>query len=101
MEWHYKNIKIFVECDGYFYFTYNNKTDYAYSLIEAKAKIDSVTKNYYNFTKQDLSKMFKKLDEREKDFVNNLMCELRRHEDNAYCEMGISEDMMFDFEIYE
>lgn len=97
MEWTYKNITIRVESDGNFYFSHKGESDCASTLAHAKEKINRLTAEYYFFTEKDLSKMFKKLDTREKDFVNNLMEELKRHEDNAYCSIGFSEDMPFDW----
>ena len=95
MKWNYKNIIIEVQEDGRFYFTFNGKTKCWDSLSEAKNHIDSLTKEYYEFKKEDLDKLCKKLDKRESEFVRNLIKELNCHRDNAYCEIGISEDFLF------
>lgn len=97
MEWEYKNITISVCSDGIFYFNHKGKGDCANTLIDAKRKIDVLTEGYYNFTEKDISRMLKKLDEREKDFVTSLINELNRHSSNAYCEIGISDEMLFRF----
>ena len=97
MEWKYKNITITIGSDGIFYFTYKGKENCADTLIDAKRKIDTLTEDYYNFTVVDVNRMLNKLDDREKDFVNSLIEELKRHEFNAYCEIGISDDMLFIF----
>ena len=101
MEWTHKNVKIEICGDGYFYFTHNGKTIKSNTLSEARYKIDDVTKKYYTFTKADFIKMFKKLDDREQDLIKNLIDELDRHSDNAYCEIGISNDFLFSYENYE
>ena len=100
MEWTYKNIKISICEDGYFYFTHNGKTINSDTLSEARYKIDDVTEKYYKFTKVDFTKMFKKLDVREQDFVKSLIDELNIHSNNAYCEIGISDDFLFSYENY-
>lgn len=98
MEWIHKNIKITISEDGYFYFNHKGNGDCANTLNDAKRKIDKITKDYYTFSKDDIKKMLGKLNEREKDFVNSLMKELSVHAFNAYCEIGISEDMLFNWE---
>lgn len=101
MEWTYKDIKITICEDGYFYFTYNGKITKSNTLSEAQYKINDVTEKYYTFTKADFTKMFKKLDNRERNLVKSLIDELNLHSDNAYCEIGISNDFLFSFENYE
>ena len=101
MEWTHKNVKISVCEDGYFHFTHNGKTITSNSLSEARYKIDDATETYYKFTKADFTKMFKKLDARDQDFVKNLIDELNLHSGNAYCEIGISDDFLFSYENYE
>ena len=101
MNWIHKNVEISIHEDGYFYFTHNGKTITSDSLSEAQYKINDITKKYYKFTKADFTKMFKKLDAREQDFVKNLIDELNIHSNNAYCEIGISDDFLFSYENYE
>ena len=101
MEWTYKNVKIEICEDGYFYFTHNGKTIKSNTLSEAQYKINDVTEKYYKFTKADFSKMFKKLDSREQNLVKSLIDELNLHSNNAYCEIGISDDFLFSCEDYE
>ena len=98
MEWIYKNIVITIQQDGFFHFKINEKDYIVPSLYEANLKIDGLLIDYYNFNKQDIDKMFKKLDKREKDFVNSLIEELNRHRFNACCGIGLSEDMLFNFD---
>lgn len=95
MEWNYKNIIIRVESDGCFYFSINGKGDVSYTLNSAKEKIDKALEFYYTFTKSDITKLFKKLDRREQEFVQNLIDELKRHGCNAYCEIGWSDEFLF------
>lgn len=99
MEWNYKNVIIKVESDGNFYFSTNNGNviNVASSLELAKSKIDEILKDYYTFSKKDVDNLCKKLDKREAEFVRNLIEELGIHADNAYCEIGISSEMLFRF----
>lgn len=101
MEWTYKNVKITICKDGYFYFTHNGKTIKSNTLSEAQYKINDVTRKYYTFTKADFTKMFAKLDVKEQDFIKNLVNEIDRHADNAYCELGITDAFLFSYENYE
>lgn len=98
MEWTYKNVIIRIENDGKFYFQVNGKTEKADSLDIAKSLIDIALKDYYIFKKNDIDKLCKKLDKRESEFVRSLIDELNNHKFNAYCEMGISDDMLFKFD---
>ena len=82
MEWIYKNVKIEICGDGYFYFTYNGKTIKSDTLSEAQYKINDATRKYYTFTKADFTKMFKKLDNKEQSFVKNLIDEFGQVIDN-------------------
>lgn len=97
MNWNYKNVIIEVENDGRFYFSINGKTEKADSLETAKSLINRLLKDYYTFSEKDIDKLCKKLDKRESEFVRSLMDELSRHSCNAYCEMGISDEMLFEF----
>lgn len=97
MEWKYKNVTIEVDYDGTFIFTYNG---YCYSestLSFAKNKIDELTKKYYVFTEEDKKRMFKKLNERERDFVSKMIDELKCHQDSPYCDLDIYDDIHFEF----
>lgn len=97
MEWNYKNVIITVESDGKFYFSIKEKEHVANSLELAKSKIDEILKDYYTFSKKDVDNLCKKLDKREAEFVRALINEIRVHGDNAYCEIGISSEMLFRF----
>lgn len=97
MEWEHKGVKITVDYDGRFCFNQNDVAYHEYSLNDARHKIDQLTEEYYNFTEKDKERMLKKLDRRERDFVTQLMEELKRHSFNAYCEIGISDEMFFSF----
>ena len=97
MEWNYKNVIITVESDGNFYFSINGEVNIENTLNSAKVRIDNVLKDYYTFNDKDIDKLCKKLDKRESEFVRALIEELKMHEFNAYCEIGISNDMLFKF----
>ena len=95
MEWMYKNVVIRIESDGKFYYVINGKTETANSLEFAYDRIDTLLSYYYNFSKNDIKKMCNKLDKREVDFLTSLINEIKIHEMNAYCEIGLSEDFLF------
>jgi hypothetical protein len=97
MEWNYKKVIITVNSDGLFYFSINENVNVESSLESAKSKIDGMLKEYYTFSKKDIDKLCKKLDKREAEFVRALIEELKAHEYNAYCEIGISNEMLFNF----
>lgn len=97
MQWTYKECKIFINDDGTFKFCVNGKFEEAESLREAKNTIDERLKVYYNFTDDDYKKLLSKLDKRESTFVKEVLQELANHCNNAYCEMGISDDFPFNF----
>ncbi len=97
MEWNYKNVIIRVESDGNFYFSINGEVNIENTLKSAKVRIDNVLKDYYTFNDKDIDKLCKKLDKRETEFVRSLIDELNRHSCNAYCEMGITDEMLFNF----
>lgn len=97
MEWEYKKIIVTVESDGKFYFSLNGKVNIEVTLEEAKRRIDELLEGYYTFNDKDIDKLCRKLDKREAEFVGALIEELKRHEFNAYCEIGISDEMLFKF----
>ena len=97
MEWSYKNVIISIESDGKFYFSLNGKVNIETTLEEAKRRIDELLEDYYNFNDKDIDKLCRKLDKREAEFVRALIEELKLHEFNAYCEIGISDEMLFKF----
>lgn len=97
MEWNYKKVIIFIESDGKFYFSLNGKVNIETTLEEAKRRIDELLEDYYTFNDKDIDKLCRKLDKREAEFVRALIEELKRHKFNAYCEIGISDEMLFKF----
>lgn len=104
MGWEYKKIKIlFDEENGLFtFFNQEKKTiERSESLKEAKRRIDEIQKGYYNFTFEDIKALLNKLDDREKDFVIDLIEELDVHDDNCYCEIGIHNSLHFSFNFDE
>lgn len=99
MEWNYKNIIIHIGTDGKFYFTNPNKNiEYYSSLEEAEHRIDYITKEYFYFTKDDFRLLYKKINPREKEFIKNIIDELEIHRDNAYCEIGLSDNLKFNWD---
>jgi hypothetical protein len=97
MKWEYKKIIITVESDGRFHFSVNKKEYTTNSLEGAKCEINELLKDYYTFNNQDIDKLCEKLDKRESEFVRALIEELNRHKFNAYCEIGVSDEMLFKF----
>jgi hypothetical protein len=97
MKWNYKNVVIKIENDGNFYFSINGEVEITNSLEAAKNRIDNLRLSYYTFSKEDIDKLCKKLDKRESEFVRALIKELKLHKHSPYCEIGISDEMVFDF----
>lgn len=97
MEWNYKNVIISIESDGKFYFSVNGEVNIENTLESAKYRIDALLKDFYTFNEKDIDKLCKKLDKREAEFVRALIEELKLHDNNAYCEIGISDEMLFRF----
>lgn len=97
MKWTHRKIEIEVNENGLFVFTFNGWAYKESTLIEAKNKIDELSKDYYDFTENDYKTLLKKLTNRERDFVNSLVKELSCHESNAYCSLGIYNH--FDFNV--
>jgi hypothetical protein len=97
MEWNYKKVTIAVDSDGMFNFSINENVYIDSSLESAKSRIDIILKDYYTFSKKDIDILCKKLNKRESEFVRALIEELKCHEYNAYCEIGISDEMLFMF----
>lgn len=90
MKWEYKNHTIEVDEEGFFAFTTIDGIHCSYAtLCEAKQSIDIYMKMYYNMTQEQYKKLLDKLTDKEKDFVKSMVDELRIHEDNAYCELGL------------
>ena len=100
MEWTYKKTTITIrDWDGMFIFTIQGKKYVKPSLTEAKNTIDEITSEYYKFTKSDVKNMYRKLTDRERDFVDSLIEELSLHYDSAYCELSITNNFEFDLAI--
>lgn len=90
MKWEYKKHTIEVNEDGFFTFTTIDGTHCSHAtLCEAKQSIDTYTKMYYNMTQEQYKGLLDKLTDKEKDFVKSMVDELRIHENNAYCELGL------------
>lgn len=100
MDWKYKNITISTSVEGYFIFNYkNNRYEYP-TLNQAKRVIDEMVNDYYTFNQADMDKLMKKLSERERKLICSLYHEIDNHCNNAYCQVGITEncwDWNFDF----
>ena len=95
MKWEYKNHTIEVNDNGFFAFkTADGLYRSCDSLSKAKKLIDELMAEYYNMTQEQYKKLLDKLTDKEKDFVKSMVDELRIHEDNAYCELGLR---YFDF----
>ena len=98
MNWTYKNIVIEVNPEnGRFGFTLpGHKYEEWPSLDNAKEVIDRALKDYYTIKKEDIKKLLGKLDKREKEFVKALIEEIKKHEFNAYCELGVEMDFIIE-----
>ncbi len=95
MKWEYKKHTIEVNDDGLFAFTTIDGIHCTRAtLCEAKQAIDINMKMYYNMTQEQYKMLLNKLTDKEKDFVKSMVDELRIHEDNPYCELGLCH---FDF----
>lgn len=104
MEWEYKKVKILLEEEtGLFTFFNQEKKmiERDISLGGAKRRIDEIHKSYYDFTFKDIKVLLKKLNDREKDFVVSMIKELKIHESNAYCELGLYNEFLYDFNFEE
>lgn len=88
MEWNYKGVKIKVNSDGKFYFSFAGKFYAENSLGEAKSNIDNLTKDYYTFNEKDYKILLVKLTPREQHFIKNLVEAYECHLGNPYCELG-------------
>ena len=95
MIWTYLGEKIDVKEDGLFYV----KGEFFESLAKAKSHIAQQKKSYYNFSHKDIDNMFKKLSNKEKDFLKHFAAAYRCHLYNAYCSLGNTlEDFDVDFD---
>ena len=95
MIWTYLGEKIDVKEDGLFYV----KGEFFESLAKAKSHIAQQKKSYYNFSHKDIDNMFKKLSNKEKDFLKHFAAAYRCHLSNAYCSLGNTlEDFNVDFD---
>lgn len=93
--WTYLGEEINVNEDGLFYV----KGEFFESLATAKSYIDQQKKSYYNFSHKDIDNMFKKLSNKEKDFLKHVAEAYRCHLHNAYCSLNNTlEDFNVDFD---
>lgn len=97
MEWNYKGKIIKVDEQGLFSYEHDGKRYNNDTLSGAKRRIDELLEDYYTFNDKDIDKLCGKLDKREAEFVRALIEEIKLHEFNAYCEIGISDEMLFRF----
>jgi len=93
MEWRYKKINITVNGEGFFVFVINGEKFEEITLKNAKSTIDKALGDYYHFTQKDMDKLLNKLDEREKELVHSLCQEISNHCGNAYCGLGIVDEV--------
>jgi len=103
MEWNYKGITIYITREGNFNFTIFGKAYERDTLRKAKKLIDEKTADFYKMSHSDVTKMLNKLNYKERTFVIQLISELGLHANTNYCDAGISEDFVFeyDFELDE
>lgn len=104
MEWEHKGVQILLEEEtGLFTFFNQEKKEVekVESLREARRRVAETYKSYYNFTFDDIKALLNKLDDREKDFVIDIIEELDIHDDNCYCEIGIYNSFHFSFNFEE
>ena len=102
MEWIHKNIKISINTENRFFFCIRGKDFSTKSLEEAKEIINKALDSYYTFTQKDMDKLLSKLDNREKELVKSLYQEIKKHENTAYCELGICQkDWSWEWDLSE
>lgn len=93
--WTYLGEEINVNGDGLFCV----KGEFFESLATAKSYITQQKRSYYNFSHKDIDNMFKKLSNKEKDFLKHVAEVYRCHLHNAYCSLGNTlEDFDVDFD---
>ena len=93
--WTYLGEEINVNGDGLFCV----KGELFESLAKAKSYIVQQKRSYYNFSHKDIDNMFKKLSNKEKDFLKHVAEAYRCHLYNAYCSLGNTlEDFDVDFD---
>lgn len=98
-KWEYKGVVISITPDGDFAFSFLN-TKYSWdSLNDCKKHIDNLTKESYRFTLDEIDRFYNKLSSKEKCLIKQMIKELHIHSDNAYCELGITDN--FDFDLSE
>ena len=96
--WTYKGIEIDVNLDGEFTFRFNSNGYKAETLRKAKKIIDEKTDAFYKISHEEVSNLLKKLNNKERTFVTQLIEELREHGNSAYCQIGISDYFLFDYD---
>ena len=93
--WTYLGEEINVNGDGLFCV----KGEFFESLAKAKSYIAQQKRSYYNFSHKDIDNMFKKLSNKEKDFLKHVAKAYSCHLYNAYCSLGNTlEDFCVDFD---
>ena len=98
MEWFYKGKNINVDEQGLFSYEHDGKRYNNDTLSGAKYWIDEQMKDYYNITKNDVKTLLNKLNDRERTFITTVLNELKNHEYNAYCELGVNMDFKYEIE---
>ena len=99
--WTYKGIEIEVDVDGHFQYCFKNKYYWEDTLEGAKRSIDKVTKSYYTITKQDITSLLNKLNDKEKHFIKSILEELDDHYKSAYCQVYSDSPFQYNFKIEE
>ena len=93
--WTYLVEEINVNGDGLFCV----KGEFFEFLAKAKSYIAQQKRSYYNFSHKDIDNMFKKLSNKEKDFLKHVAKAYSCHLYNAYCSLGNTlEDFCVDFD---
>ena len=99
MKWNYRDVEVTISEDGFFCFKIEDEEHNVESLSKAFEIIETYkNREYYNITREDLENLYKKLDDREKAFVRALIEELDRHDENPYCELGITDKFGFNIQ---
>lgn len=100
--WTYKGIEIEVNVDGYFQYWFKDKCYREENTLEgAKRSIDNITKSYYTITKQDITSLLNKLNDKEKHFIKSVLEELDDHYKSAYCQVDSDSSFQYNFKIEE
>lgn len=80
MDWNYRGVLIKITTEGMFTFACRGRIYSLPTLDSAKGKIDECLQDNSYFSPRDIRNLMDKLDDREKQFVAELIFELKKHD---------------------